>query len=157
MSETLRFYNDTSKPDTLRKNPTAITRNGVPVTATATMLAPYNLEKPSFLLDYAADISGQCNYIQVAQSGFYYFVNEPILLSGGRMQIDCQMDYLMSFQAAILDSEIFADRNEYYFNKYYADERLPQDIRNNRAIYMFPGNPFNDPNFILITAGGEGL
>lgn len=157
MSDTVLFYNNDSRPNVLRKHITPLMRSGSPITASVDFLDPYDLEAPRFLLDYDSDICGQCNYIEISGSGMYYFVGDPILLPGGRMLMEGEIDWLMSYQSDILSSEIWVERNEDYFSRYYADSDLPQDVRDNRAIYMFPNNPFNNPNFILITSGGEGL
>lgn len=155
MSDTLRFYVNTSRQNTLAPSLAPIT--GPHFEKSVIFKGPYDVDHPTVILDYDDIIMGQANYCSFVESGYsYFFDGHPVLISGGRMEISLSIDYLASYKEEIRQSEIFVERNEMYFNRYYSDNEQPVDVRDNRALYLFPNAPFNNPNFILITAGGEG-
>lgn len=83
----------------LHKNPTTVS-SGVNCNATN----PLDVVAPTLLLDYP---EGNFNYLYSSSLGRYYFVTDIRYLTGGRVEVDCLVDVLMSGNKAgeIDDSE----------------------------------------------------
>ena len=146
MSDTARFYDNTSPDEYLDKTITALVHDGTPIVKTINFLAPYNIDNPVIVLDYDPVISGQCNYIQLSGSGYYYYTETPVLLAGGRMSIGCHIDVRMTFKNLIRASSAIVTRNENQYNMYVPDDRLPLLAKPSHYSRRFSSQPLVGKN-----------
>lgn len=65
------------------------------------------------------------NYVYINTFNRYYFVDDVILIRTGLYRFVCHCDVLMSFRKDILELDVFVTRQEFNFNKYIPDEKLP--------------------------------
>ena len=118
------LYNSTADPRRVQKQQylTSI------ATVTATPYYPISVETPTFTIKY---LNGyiDINYCYVPELHRYYFVNSPLLDSGGLVTLSCEVDPLMSFKSDILNLDAICIRNEYEFNKYILDSDIPSSTR----------------------------
>lgn len=115
-----------------------------------------SVENPVIILQYKSNIQSNVNYIYIEDYNRYYFVTDIIDLTGGRYEIHCKVDVLMSFKNNILDLSCIIDKqeNSNLSNLYYDDGSLVTTAKTFIESYNFT-NGFNDNGeFILITAGG---
>lgn len=65
------------------------------------------------------------NYVYINTLNRYYFVDDIILVRTGLYRFICHCDVLMSFRKDILELDVFVTRQEFNFNKYIPDEKMP--------------------------------
>lgn len=65
------------------------------------------------------------NYVYMSMFGRYYFITDIISLRTGLWQINLKCDVLMSFKDQILNKEVVVDRQEFNFNDYLLDDKVP--------------------------------
>lgn len=102
---TVQPYTYTGENSSLDKQLTPI---GDPLT-----LSPYgavDLLRPVFVLSYSAALA-ECNYIQVTDTGRYYFVY-PTRNIGGELVFTCEVDPLYSFAEYIIECNGIIHRSE---------------------------------------------
>lgn len=97
------------------------------------------------------------NYLYIEEFKRYYFVNNILHLTGGRISLSCDVDVLMSNKSEILALSCIIDKQESssstFSDKYLDDGSFVTECRTFNSIINFP-NGFNDnAEFILITAG----
>ena len=119
--------------------------------------SPNSLTDPTIILGTFTNWK-QCNMVYIPDFGRYYFVNDIRELSGGRLQLMCHVDVLMSNQQSILNLNAIVDRSSNSGNQYLVDSE--QGVLNYRKqeIINFPADKrFNSSlQYILTVAGGSG-
>lgn len=73
-----------NKTLTLVKNISAIPVEGVSILT------------PKFIIEYDTDIKN-ANYCYISELSRYYFINEIVLLTGNRIQLNCTVDVLKTY------------------------------------------------------------
>ena len=120
--------------------------------------------------DVYADIKGTCsivaptlilayqnvdfNYIFVPAWSRYYFVTDIIVTTGGRVEIRCKADVLMSFNSSIKALECLIYRNENYqiCDRYLQDSNIVQSIKKEEVVESFGDTVITNPqNCFLLT------
>ena len=93
------------------------------------------------------------NYAHIPQCHRYYYINDIIALSGGRVKLVLTVDVLKTYASDILASKQLITAEKDIGKMYLSDVQWTTDARTyNRAIY-FSGDYFNTTNdcFMLIT------
>ena len=146
----VKFYNNASDPLVLNKYIT----NELPLTVQVTDMV--DRENPTFKLDLDASKLNK-NYAYVTEWGKYYFLEEPQIINGNHVEITGHIDDLMSNKAAILNSQIIADRSASAYENYMEDPlvtdsgRIVTKVRKLRTIF----DTTNASNNYVIILGGK--
>ena len=93
------------------------------------------------------------NYAYIPQCQRYYYINDIIALSGGRVKLVLTVDVLKTYASDILASKQLITAEKDIGKMYLSDAKWTTDARTyNRAIY-FSGDYFNTTNdcFMLVT------
>ena len=93
------------------------------------------------------------NYAYIPQCHRYYYINDIIALSGGRVKLLLTVDVLKTYANDILASKQLITAEKDIGKMYLTDAQWTTDARTyNRAIY-FSGDYFNTTNdcFMLVT------
>lgn len=98
------FYNTTNHKKAVTKTLT----NGT--TYTCNLKEGSNVVNPTIILTGVSEISK--NYCNIPSFSRYYFIKEWRIMTGGRMEIDLEVDPLTSFSSYILDSTQLVVRQE---------------------------------------------
>lgn len=111
MSMTMTAYKNSSETTVVQKSITQIGTS----TYTVTPTDPFDAERPTFKLSYAAELL-ECNYIKIAELGIpgtgKYFFAWVSLAPGGELIINCLSDPLMSYWAYIQNCPVLITRSE---------------------------------------------
>ena len=93
------------------------------------------------------------NYAYIPQCHRYYYINDIIALSGGRIKLILSVDVLMSFKTDILNSTQLVTRQKNKGKMYLADADWTVDGRTYLRSQYFNENHFSPQNdsFVLIT------
>ena len=93
------------------------------------------------------------NYAYIPQCHRYYYINDIIALSGGRVKLILSVDVLMSFKTDILNSTQLVTRQKNKGKMYLADVDWTVDGRTYLRSHYFSENHFAPQNdsFVLIT------
>lgn len=89
---------------------------------TCTVKEPCSILTPVFILDYDASRTS-CNYLYVPAWSRYYYIDSINFLQGHRMQLNCMIDVLQSWENSITALEICVDRQENIQERYLPDEQ----------------------------------
>lgn len=98
------FYNTTNHKKAITKTLT----NGT--TYSCVLKDGSNVVSPTIILTGVSEISK--NYCNIPSFSRYYFIKEWRVMTGGRMEIDLEVDPLTSFSSYILDSTQLVVRQE---------------------------------------------
>ena len=101
----------------------------------------------------ALDTISDDNYAHIPQCHRYYYINDIIALSGGRVKLILTVDVLKTYASDILASKQLITAEKDIGKMYLSDAQWTTDARTyNRAIY-FSGDYFNTANdcFMLVT------
>ena len=98
------FYNTTNR----KKDVTKTLTNGT--TYNCTLKEGSNVVNPTIILTGVSEISK--NYCNIPSFSRYYFIKEWRIMTGGRMEIDLEVDPLTSFSSYITDSTQLIVRQE---------------------------------------------
>ena len=99
------------------------------------------------------DTISDYNYAYIAQCHRYYYINDIIALSGGRVKLLLNVDVLMSFKTDILNSTQLVIRQKNQGKMYLANADWILDERTYLRSQYFNENHFDTQNdtFVLIT------
>lgn len=165
----ITLSNTSSDPKVLAKSYTNI------ATTVATPYGSMSIEKPVLRLRYEPSIwnPADINYAWIAELNRFYFVGDKRTSSGDIVEMDLEVDPLMSFGNAILASTGICVANEFalehrdlqnpVFGTYMADPNRPIYPYPDQVVYQFDAGDFNleqattySRNFVLNVSGGEG-
>lgn len=96
------------------------------------------------------------NYLYIPELGRYYFITDIVNVRTNLWRIATNVDVLMSFKNEILNQSVIIDKqeNDDDASKYLDDGSYVTENRTFTEILNYP-NGFNEnPEYILITAGG---
>lgn len=127
-----------------------------------------SIVSPSFLVDYSHSVIA-CNYLEATvMNGSiiawkrYYYVDDFVLMPGGRMVAKCNEDVLMSFKDEILGLKCNVVRHEkkleindpYLIDRYRTPESrsFVDTIKSTDSPFIIPGN--NNWSYLLTVIGG---
>ena len=122
----------------------------------ATIKGALSVENPVLILQYKSDIQPNVNYVYIPEYNRYYFVTDIINLTGGRYEIHCKVDVLMSFKDDILNLSCIVDKqsSKGNANMYLDDGSFVVQSKEFVDTINFPRGFNDNGEFILITAGG---
>lgn len=122
----------------------------------ATIKGALSVENPVLILQYKSDIQPNVNYVHIPEYNRYYFVTDIINLTGGRYEIHCKVDVLMSFKYDILNLSCIVDKqsSKDNANMYLDDGSFVVQSKEFVDTINFPKGFNDNGEFILITAGG---
>lgn len=106
---------------------------------------------PTYNVEYF-DTIYNVNYLYDNTTNRYYYVNNVEMESGGRVNLYCEVDVLMSFANDIKNVTATIDRNENNKNGYLVDNRYKTYAYEQIVAKRFP-NAMNDDSIILMTIG----
>lgn len=85
-----------------------------------------SITSPSFTLSGISDsVIARLNYIYIPEWDRYYYVTNIQTELGKHYTIDCFVDALMSFQSEIKSLKGFVRRQEFKYNDYIPDTKIP--------------------------------
>ena len=122
----------------------------------ATIKGALSVENPVLILQYKSDIQSNVNYVYIPEYNRYYFVTDIINLTGGRYELHCKVDVLMSFKDYILNLSCIVDKqsSKDNANMYLDDGSFVVQSKEFVDTINFPRGFNDNGEFILITAGG---
>lgn len=122
----------------------------------ATIKGALSVENPVLILQYKSGIQSNVNYVYIPEYNRYYFVTDIINLTGGRYEIHCKVDVLMSFKDDILNLSCIVDKqsSKDNANMYLDDGSFVVQSKEFVNTINFPRGFNDNGEFILITAGG---
>lgn len=122
----------------------------------ATIKGALSVENPVLILQYKSNIQPNVNYVYIQEYNRYYFVTDIINLTGGRYEIHCKVDVLMSFKDDILNLSCIVDKqsSKDNANMYLDDGSFVVQSKEFVDTINFPRGFNDNGEFILITAGG---
>ena len=93
------------------------------------------------------------NYFFIEKLNRFYFIKDISFFTNNTVQVELEIDVLMSYRDAINSLSAFIERQEYLYHPFYVDNELP--IRQDRFIEVevqayFPVSK-NGSNFVLTT------
>lgn len=111
-----------------------------------------NKDTPTLELAYNADLYNNANYAYCVDTGYYYYLSEP-LLGANRIYYDCECDLKQTYKDDILNLGCIIARQENIFNTYIKDTQ--QAILSKRVVdtRIAPHGFNNNDQFILATCG----
>lgn len=114
---TVTLYNNTSDKRIIGKSKTQIAKLDK-----VQLLENCSITNPTFLV---ADVSvvTKANYIHCPELNRYYFIDDTIIVGGGRYHIQCSVDVLESYKTQLLSLNCIVSRAENMANLYLPDNR----------------------------------
>ena len=97
----LKFYKQAGEPNRIDKSKYL---NEIGEIENVLMTEGSDLVSPSFIIQ-TKDIAYQGNYVYCDFTHRYYFVNQVIAMSGGRLKLQCTCDVLFTYHNEILESK----------------------------------------------------
>ena len=151
---TVKLFNNKSDKRNLIKNIREIK------TVSATAKGDISVVSPVLMLNYT-DMS-DVNYCYISELKRYYYIKNFTYLTGKRIQVNLEIDVLMSYADEIKSLKVNVLRYSGIRPTYISDGRIPLYSNTKQYVITFPDNVFNlaepkdsDKNFLLNIAGGE--
>ena len=117
------------------------------------VVQPSSVVRPTLLV--SSGLIGQgVNYVYVNELERYYYIKDWIM-ENGYIQLECEVDVLMSFKSAIKDQYVIVSRQEHDFNLYQIDEKMNCY---NTPVYRtmkFPSGFTSSGDIVLVVAGAS--
>lgn len=148
---TVTFYNTSNR----RKDVTKQLENGL--SYSAKFKDEVNIANPTLII--AGHSTLNKNYVYIPTLNRYYFIKGQTILTGNRVQIDCERDVLTSFADSIYNSRQLITRNETIGLNEIADTNYPIAPNTQTRVIQFDDTPFFKtfdeltPCFVLTVAG----
>lgn len=121
---------------------------------TVQLKQPCDVVHPVFILGYDSSLVA-ANYLHCVELGRYYFIDNISLMPGHRMTLECSVDVLMSYNAAIKNLSCVIARQENAGLSLVSDSNIM--IKNYSIIdtYIFPEHfDFAFGNYVMQVLGG---
>lgn len=120
------------------------------------ILEPASVIRPT--LRVSSGLIGQgVNYVYIQELERYYYIKNWTM-DNGYIQMDCEVDVLMSYRAAIKDKYIIAKRSENKYNLYLPDDKFK--LYNYPKVQTLTFTPktslqfdMNVSQYVLVTTG----
>ena len=148
------LYNNKSDKRQLVKNIAEIK------TISATAKGDINIISPTLIIQNT-DMT-DINYCYITELKRYYFLTNYTYLTGQRIELQCNVDVLMTYSDEIKRLKVNVLRYEKIKPSYITDSRIPLFSSTKQRVIEFPDNIFNlanpsadDKNFLLNIVGGS--
>ena len=146
-----KFYNNKSDARYLNKS-IDLKYDNIPID----VLTPASVVRP--VLKVSSGLIGQSvNYVYVVELERYYFIRNWVM-ENGHVQLECEVDVLMSFKDSIKKQNVIVARQERDYNLYQVDEKMKFYNTNATKVKEFPTKHFaiNNTQFLLVMNGVTG-
>lgn len=98
------------------------------------------------------------NYCHIPEFSRYYFITGKKVITTSVVEISLHEDVLQTWSQYILQQEAVIARNEYEFNNYLIDDKIPVSNTYNERVVTFDGEPFvPTTSYVLVTACAPGI
>lgn len=151
---TLSLYKNLSDRRVLKKN--------IILVATFTnvlFLDDTSVLSPSFDLVLDSTQFSEINYCYCADTKRYYYINDIIQSSGGRVILNCAVDVLMTYSAQILNTTALIYTQTINKNVLLSNSFIPSQSNEQIINLKFTDSEFNisgiSNNFVLTTYKGD--
>lgn len=119
-----------------------------------------NILNPSIIIKYFSGVMAY-NYCYISIFDRYYYITNINVLSGGRVELVCEVDVLKTYETSIKALSAILVRGSIGAPSMIIDNRLPIKQTKNVKTYEFSGGDFNidvatklSNNFVLNIMGG---
>lgn len=113
-----------------------------------------SLTNPNIIINYDENVF-ECNYFIIPALGRKYFIDDIIMLTGGKINIIGAVDVLESFKEDILNLEGILINSETIADTYLMDADVwKTKVKTFTEIKQFPNGLSDNGYFVLIVAGG---
>lgn len=151
----ITLYNNSSDRRTLNKTITSVADF-----ENAKTVENFNISTPQFIISYDVSLLTSVNYCYCAETNRYYHITDITVLTGGRVQLNCICDVLMSYNADIKALTALCVRNETINNQRIVDKNFPTTGDTNIKAIQFSNSSLINPNenaecFVLIVSGSK--
>ena len=119
-----------------------------------TLKESLNVLSPSVMV--TVDVS-EYNYMYIPEFDRYYYINSVEVIKNGLWQIrTAEVDVLMSWKDEFLQLNAIVDKTETLIlaDEYINDGSFVTSSKTYNTIYNFPDGFNDEPDYILLTAGG---
>ena len=154
---TIIFYKSSDDPKKVNKTLTLVgSADGVPVNNTEDTIS---LLSPGFIVSSSNSYFTATHILVAAMGNRYYYINNVQLLTGGKMQINCSVDVLLTYKTGIKASKGTFVRAENPKSKQISDSKFPLIAPMETESTLFPlyDCPFTAEsglNYVLTVIGG---
>lgn len=116
---------------------------------------PISVINPVVVLSFDVETL-KANYAYIPDYKRYYYIDDIIPLTGGRIELHLSVDVLYSFKDDILNSVAIIDKqqNSNKGNVYLNDGTYVTQEKEFHSIINYPNGFLDDGEYILITCGG---
>lgn len=98
------------------------------------------------------------NYCYIPEFSRYYFITGKKVITTSVVEISLHEDVLQTWSQYIFEQEAVIARNEYEFNNYLIDDKIPVSNTYNERVVTFNGEPFvPTTSYVLVTACAPGI
>lgn len=98
------------------------------------------------------------NYCYIPEFSRYYFITDKKVITTSVVEISLHEDVLQTWSQYIFEQEAVIARNEYEFNNYLIDDKIPVSNTYNERVVTFNGEPFvPTTSYVLVTASTPGI
>lgn len=151
----ITLYNNSSDRRTLNKSISAVAEF-----ENAKTVENFNISTPQFIISYDVSLLTSVNYCYCAETNRYYHITDITVLTGGRVQLNCICDVLMSYKNDINTLTALCVRNETINNQRIVDKNFPTTGDTNIKAIQFNNSSLINPNsdaecFVLIVSGSK--
>lgn len=151
----ITLYNNISDRRTLNKSISAVADF-----ENAKMVENFNISTPQFIISYDVSLLTSVNYCYCVETNRYYHITDITVLTGGRVQLNCICDVLMSYKNDINALTALCVRNETLNNQRIVDKNFPTTGDTNIKAIQFSNSSLINPNsnaecFVLIVSGSK--
>ena len=146
-----KFYNNKSDARYLNKS-IDLKYDNIPIE----VLTPASVVRP--VLKVSSGLIGQSvNYVYVVELERYYYIRNWVM-ENGHVQLECEVDVLMSFKDSIKKQNVIVARQEKDYNLYQVDDKMKFYNTNATKVKEFPTKHFsmNNTQFLLVMNGVTG-
>ena len=135
--------------------------NGLKAVA-CTIKEPCELSNPVFIVAFDNAVFN-ANYCFCDNFGRYYYINERVLITGGRIELHCHVDVLQTYNSSIAALTVTVTRQQQVGINHVPDNLLPLAPAHQTYVASLGGSVFNlsgannlSFNFVLNVSGGGG-
>lgn len=129
---------------------------------TATIKDNCSVMDPDFIVSASLVDLANNNYLHCEEWGRYYFIEDLIAMTGGRVAIRCKEDVLTSHadQISNLSGYLIRTADDTHTNTLIHDNIYPTQANRQMQVYQFDASPFTanyaaDLVYVLTVVGGD--
>ena len=105
-------------------------------------------------IQITAEISFNANYMYIDNFGRYYFITDIKSIRNGVYEVTGRVDVLQTYASAILGNTAVIARQQNKYNVYLNDTDFVIEQKPKTQTRTFPSGFNDEPNIILVLAGG---